>query len=94
MSLSPYQELVNAGCEIDNHESDLQVKWSPEAERIVKESGWANEVFTSNIDGSKWIEVIYAYNPWWEARGMLVKPVKDPKPGLNAKYKVGPIDTK
>jgi hypothetical protein len=55
--MTVYQELIAAGCQIDNHESDLYVKVTPESRAIVEPwlSGYACKhqvkTFRSNIDG-------------------------------------------
>ncbi len=63
-----YQTLVAAGCVLDNHESDLYVKATPAAEKILRQStmGWSR--FISQTDGQCWFDVPFAYDPWWEAR--------------------------
>ena len=70
-----YAELKAAGCEIDNHESDLYVRSTPHSERIVYQSGpaayWSSfpaRRFMSNLDGKLWIEVPFAFTPFWDAR--------------------------
>jgi hypothetical protein len=67
---NPYDMLTAAGCEIDSHESDLYVKATPEAIAIVKASGWTHEYFTNQRDGTRWIDVAFAFSPWWQRRAM------------------------
>lgn len=67
--MSLYSDLKAAGCKLDSHESDLYVKASPEACRIVraaKSNVWSH--FRSQIDEELWIEVPFAFAPWWEKR--------------------------
>ena len=65
-----YDELVAAGCRIDNHESDLYVEATPEAERILRASDrWSTvKSFISQVDGKRWFDVPFAYVPFWEAK--------------------------
>lgn len=68
-----YDALKAAGCETGNHESDLYVKATPEAEAILKAHGktpgaWGCESFISNIDKTRWYDIPFAYKPWWEKR--------------------------
>jgi hypothetical protein len=63
-----YQTLKEAGCTIDNHESDLYVRASPEALMLVEKSGLNYTFFSSVTDKGLWIEVPFAFSPWWEAR--------------------------
>jgi hypothetical protein len=70
-----YQELVAAGCEIGNHESDLHVKVTPESRAIVERWCWVDKLyrgaslFRSNIDGSQWWDIPFAFDPFWECKG-------------------------
>jgi hypothetical protein len=63
-----YGECVKIGAALDNHESDLYIKATPEARELVKRSGWYHTLFRSAVDGETWIEAPFAYLPWWEAR--------------------------
>lgn len=65
---NPYKALKEAGCEIDSHESDLYVKSSLEASRILKESGWGYTLFIHQITGELWLDVPFAYLPFWERK--------------------------
>ena len=63
-----YQELKKRGQETSNHESDLYVKLTDESMRLVKCSGLSHSIFTSNIDGKQWIDVPFAFDPFWDAK--------------------------
>jgi len=71
-----YDELVAAGCQVDNHESDLYVFGSKKAVDIIKahqatHDGFPRSVsnfFSEKPPGGWWIEVPFAYAPWWRAR--------------------------
>lgn len=65
---NPYKVLVASGAKIDNHESDLYVEATEETRRIIAASKWTFSAFTSQVDGKRWYEVPFAYEPWWEAR--------------------------
>lgn len=66
-----YESLMAAGCEIDSHESDLYVKATPEARRIVCDrtqgSAMTPRLFTCQRTGDLMLEVPFAYDPWWAA---------------------------
>jgi hypothetical protein len=71
--MSLYTELVNLLPEhcIDSHESDLYVKDCPEVKTILKKYPMQSRnarPFRSNIDGTIWIDIPFAYEPWWEER--------------------------
>jgi len=82
MVKSIYERAKAAGIEcgrgedrgMDHHESDLYLKATPEARRILKE--WQEEsgrnggvtYFTSQIDGARWMDIPFAYDPFWARR--------------------------
>jgi len=75
-----YTDLIVADCETGNHESDLHVRDTPRAREIIKAhkpagtDGWCVQQFTSAIDGTPWLDIAFAYDPWWAARGVKVAP--------------------
>jgi hypothetical protein len=77
---SLYQRLLEAGCEISNHESNLYVKKTADSERIILEykrevnddhrgipDAWVS-CFRNNNDRQTWYEVPMMFDPWWEKR--------------------------
>lgn len=72
--MSVYSAMVAAGIPTDHHESDLYVKDTPEARAILmthdkKPGTWGCPGFTSAIDGTRWLDVPFCYDPYWEKRG-------------------------
>ena len=65
---NPYAELLAIGAELDNHESDLYAKASPEVLAVVKDTGWNFTTFRSQIDGKLWLDIPFAYLPFWERK--------------------------
>jgi len=68
---NPYERLVSLGVPLDHHESDLYVRGTAEAVEIVKASGWSYSYFRSERTGEMgqlWIELPFAYAPWWQER--------------------------
>ena len=63
-----YAALVAAGCQIDNHESDLYVKADETSRRIIRESGWYCSSFRNQIDGTTWFDLPFAFAPFWNKR--------------------------
>ena len=64
-----YDDLVAAGVEIDNHESDLYCRDCPEAEAVLRR--WPNQSrsrFHSRKGGGWWFDLPFAYLPWWQDR--------------------------
>lgn len=68
---SLYEQLRDAGCALDNHESDLYVKATPEAVRLVTASKRFCSYFTHQGTGELWLDVAFAYDPWWKAREVI-----------------------
>jgi len=66
--MTVYEDLKKAGCQIESYESDLYVRSTPESQTIVSRSGYHWEYFRDSIDGSLWIDIPGAFDPFWEAR--------------------------
>jgi hypothetical protein len=75
--MSIYKALKEAGCEMDSHESDLYVKDTAVAREVLSkhdirfneaEGGRSWGRFVSQIDGAFWIDIPFAYEPWWDRR--------------------------
>ncbi len=60
-----YQELKDAGCELDSHESDLYVLATAKAMLIVTKHPVGYSCFIGN-DGKRWLDLPFMYSPWWE----------------------------
>jgi hypothetical protein len=67
-----YQQMIDVGAEIDNHESDLYIKVTPSTRQIVDDYQFKGNVttFTSQVDGCQWFDIPFAFKPWWTKRGM------------------------
>ena len=71
MNATLYEKAKAAGIEMDNHESDLYLKDTPEARRIIKE--WQKEsgldgcitYFHSETDKAQWIDIPFMFDPFW-----------------------------
>jgi hypothetical protein len=66
-----YDELVKSGIELDHHESDLYVLDTPAAREVLQAyaaKGAAFRWFKSEIDKRMWIEIPFAFDPWWSAK--------------------------
>jgi hypothetical protein len=53
--------------EIDHHESDLYVRDTPLARTIIRQFG-QNSVSFQGTDGKRWIDVPFAYAPFWDKK--------------------------
>lgn len=65
------EELIHEGHLIGNHESDLYCQDTPKAREIVKRHGYTFTEFTHQTDPegpSPWLDVPFAYLPYWEAK--------------------------
>jgi hypothetical protein len=72
-----YDRLVAAGCEVDNHESDLYVRDTPEARRVIEgfevqfyNDGLTQYRFIHQVTGEPWLDLPFMYSPWWRKRGL------------------------
>jgi hypothetical protein len=66
--MSLYSELLAAGCELDNHESDLYVKVDATSRPIVERWCWVRRVHRCSLfasAGCQWWDVPFAFDPWW-----------------------------
>lgn len=63
-----YELLTELGAVIHNHESDLYTPATPDAQRLAREGGYAYGVFENQVEGGPWLDVPFAYIPWWEAK--------------------------
>ena len=81
METNLYDDLFNAGCVLDHHESDLYVKADANALAILQRHGKGGykrarkgdtfqlagcSMFRSQVDGEMWIDVPFAYQPFWK----------------------------
>lgn len=67
-SPSLYAEAVALGIPTDSHESDLYLPRTAQTVALVKKWNRSVSTFTSQIDGKLWLDVPFAFDPWWEAR--------------------------
>ena len=71
-----YQECRAAGLVTGNHESDLYLKDTPEAREICKRHDRRPEGFQDQRDGSRALDVPFAYEPFWEAKQRSLPPAR------------------
>ena len=70
-----YQRLIACGVpadHMDSHESDLYVKRTAQTEPIVNAAYYRGDfstvtTFRSQIDGTAWYDIPFAYDPFWDA---------------------------
>ncbi len=60
-----YEELVAAGCEIENHESDLYVVVSEAALSILAGYEFRSTLSFFASEGRRWVDVPFAFDPFW-----------------------------
>ena len=72
--MSIYTDMQQAGMEIDHHASDLYVPDCPESRAILANhgykymDGWNVKQFTCEISGDAWLDIPFAYVPFWESK--------------------------
>jgi Zn-finger protein len=64
---SLYSECVEAGLELDHHESDLYIKDCPKARELLDSRKIKFETFRCRFDGAVWLDAPFCYIPFWEA---------------------------
>lgn len=60
--------IEEAEISYDHHESDLYLPATPEVGRLMRETGTTGKLFWSQTDKTMWVDIPFAYLPWWEAR--------------------------
>lgn len=60
-----YDECVARGIPIENHESDLYIPLNSETMELLKFYGCRGELFANQEDKTTWIDIPFAYLPWW-----------------------------
>jgi hypothetical protein len=68
--MSLYSELSELGVEMNSHHSDLHIEDTPEVRSILEKYPLErrnSKPFKSALDGSLWIDVPFAFLPFWEA---------------------------
>lgn len=66
-----YQDLVAAGVEVSSHESDLYFPVTEASMEILSRHPLEKENstrFLHNVTYAHWVDVPFAYDPWWEKR--------------------------
>lgn len=65
-----YDECIKRGLKIDSHCSDLYIEITEESRELIStyEHRGSVTAFKSNIDGSRWYDVPFAYSPYWDKR--------------------------
>ena len=53
---------------LDHHESDLYVRDTPIARLVIRQFGRESSAFTSKVDGQRWLDVPFAYEPFWDKK--------------------------
>jgi hypothetical protein len=70
MAKSFYQTLKGLvpSDQLDHHESDLYVLDTPIARLVIRQFGRESTGFKSAIDGKRWLDVPFAYEPFWKKK--------------------------
>ena len=87
---SLYDKLKAAGQKLDHHESDLYVLWTPEAGEIIRAHGGpeaSNARPFTGSDGKRWIDIPFAYTPWWRQRRSTEETPRRPRPSVRETVK-------
>lgn len=66
--MSLYTDLIEAGCEVSNWQSDLYVVRNDTALEIFKRHKQKPCSFISAVDGTPMLEAPFQFDPFWESR--------------------------
>ena len=68
---SIYAQMLEAGIEIGNHASDLYVPDNEVTRKIIAGYEFKSNctTFRNQINGETWVDIPFAYDPWWKSRG-------------------------
>jgi hypothetical protein len=71
--ISLHRKLVEAGCEVSGHESDLYVLDTDLAREVIRKyseepynGGLYMSQFTADDDHRQWLEFPFLFDPFWE----------------------------
>lgn len=76
-----YDYFKAAGCKTDSHESDFYVEATPEARAILKTfplHAKNAKPFRDNVSGKTWLDIPFAYSPYWDKRTGRSTPAMPP----------------
>lgn len=85
-----YEALTEAGVPTSSHRSDLYFKKTIRAETILSQYPHLQKMsgkFRNTVDNDWWIDVPFAYDPFWNERDPLAFPFTDEKLKKVLKYK-------
>lgn len=63
-----YEQMLEAGVEVDHHESDLYVPANEVTRKILDGAGVKRDAYHASLfwrDGAAWYDVPFAYDPFW-----------------------------
>jgi hypothetical protein len=65
-----FEAVKAAGIAYDNHESDLYIEATPEARALLRRYEHRDNArpFVHAVTGAIWLDVPFAFVPWWDAR--------------------------
>ncbi len=74
MTASLYGDLLAAGVPMDNHESDLYFPCTEQTRAILARFPYSEKIASRFLDkttGECWLDVPFAFLPWWEKRATV-----------------------
>jgi hypothetical protein len=65
-----FETVKKKGIPFSNHSSDLYIPVTPETRELISQYKFQQNVttFWNEVDGGRWYDIPFAYDPWWEAR--------------------------
>jgi hypothetical protein len=71
-----YRDIIDSGIEMDSRESDLYFKASDQTRKILAKYPICEKIavpFTNEITKELWIDVPFAYDPFWERKQRIAE---------------------
>jgi hypothetical protein len=70
---SLYEDVIALGIKHANHESDLYLPDTEQVRALLLHhgkavNGWTVQRFTNQVEGGPWLDVPFAYKPYWDTR--------------------------
>lgn len=66
--MSLYTDLVEAGIPVSSWQSDLYCPVNELTAALIKEHGKFATTFINQVEGGRWYEVAFAFDPFWERK--------------------------
>jgi hypothetical protein len=67
--MSLYTDCLAAGIPWANHYSDLYIPATAQTRELLNKRGLTATTFINQVEGGIWLDVPFAYDPYWQSKG-------------------------